>query len=57
MESKLKQKLINCLRDYFEANLIAVVLFGSRARGEAKSVSDYDLFLVAHNLPKRFLER
>lgn len=34
-----------------------MVFFGSRARGEAKIDSDYDIFLVAKELPKRPLER
>ncbi|MEA3342015.1 MAG: nucleotidyltransferase domain-containing protein [Chloroflexota bacterium] len=38
-------------------DLVAVVIFGSRARGEANEASDWDLLVVAHNLPKRTLER
>lgn len=57
MEVEIRQKLIDCLRDYFGTNLVSVVSFGSRARGEAKAASDYDLFLVAGELPKRPLER
>jgi predicted nucleotidyltransferase len=38
-------------------DLIAVVLFGSRARGEAWEGSDWDLLVVARNLPERTLQR
>ncbi len=37
--------------------LVAVVLFGSRARGEAKEQSDWDVLLLARALPSRFWER
>ena len=32
-------------------NLLALVLFGSRARNEARPDSDWDLLLIAENLP------
>ncbi|MFQ5638269.1 MAG: nucleotidyltransferase domain-containing protein [bacterium] len=57
MEAKLRQKLITCLLDYFGENLVSAVFFGSRARGEAKTDSDYDIFLVAEDLPKRPFDR
>jgi len=38
-------------------DLVAVVLFGSRARGEANPGSDWDLLVVARGLPGRTLER
>jgi uncharacterized protein len=37
--------------------LVAVVLFGSRARGEASRDSDWDLLVVAHDLPDKYLQR
>jgi uncharacterized protein len=37
--------------------LIAVVLFGSRARGDANEDSDWDLLLIARDLPERVLRR
>jgi predicted nucleotidyltransferase len=36
---------------------MAVVLFGSRARGDAKEESDWDLLVIAKDLPKRQMER
>jgi predicted nucleotidyltransferase len=38
-------------------DLIAVVLFGSRARGEGKRSSDWDLFLIAEGLPENPFDR
>jgi predicted nucleotidyltransferase len=37
--------------------LIAVVLFGSRARKEARSFSDWDLFVLAESLPENPIDR
>jgi predicted nucleotidyltransferase len=37
--------------------LVSVVLFGSRARGEAREGSDWDFLVVARNLPEGTLER
>lgn len=36
---------------------MAIVLFGSRARGEADEASDWDLLVIARNLPDETLER
>lgn len=38
-------------------DLISVVLFGSRARDEADEASDWDVLIIARNLPERVLER
>lgn len=38
-------------------DLLAVVLFGSRARGEAAPESDWDLLVIARNLPPKALAR
>ena len=38
-------------------SLTAVVLFGSRARGEAKEDSDWDLLVIAGRLPEKLFQR
>lgn len=38
-------------------DLVAVALFGSRARGEAAPESDWDLLVIAERLPERPLAR
>jgi predicted nucleotidyltransferase len=38
-------------------SLVAVVLFGSRASGDARVDSDWDLLVIAHDLPQRPFER
>lgn len=52
-----QQQLVSCYRQYLGDDLVALILFGSRARGEARPDSDYDVFLLARNLPERPLER
>jgi predicted nucleotidyltransferase len=55
---QLRQALsavVAALRQGLSDNLVAVVLFGSRARGEATEVSDWDLLVIArHLLPSLF---
>jgi predicted nucleotidyltransferase len=45
------------LREALGERLLAVVLFGSRARGDATEASDWDLLVVAEDLPQRPFER
>jgi predicted nucleotidyltransferase len=50
-------EVITALRKGLGDDLVAVVLFGSRARGEADEASDWDLLVIARRLPERTLER
>ena len=50
-------EVVHALRQGLGENLVAVVLFGSRARGEAGPESDWDLLVLAHDLPEKPLER
>lgn len=52
-EAKVRDAFLKHLGD----NLVSIVLFGSRARGDWGSESDYDLFVVAEDLPVSRLKR
>jgi predicted nucleotidyltransferase len=43
--------LVNALKALFGGHLKTVVLFGSRARGDASSQSDHDFLVVIEGLP------
>ncbi len=49
--------VVPALRDAFGDRLRSVVLFGSRARGDHRAESDWDLLVIAERLPVRPLER
>ena len=51
------QKVIDALRQAFGTALAGIVLFGSRARGEARPESDWDLLVLIDTLPSSPLER
>jgi predicted nucleotidyltransferase len=44
------------LHEIYGAQLDRIVLFGSRARGEARSDSDYDVAVFLKTLPNRWAE-
>lgn len=48
---------VEALQEILKEKLIAVVLFGSRARKEARSFSDWDLFVLAESLPENPIDR
>ena len=50
-------EVVAALRRGLGNDLVAVVLFGSRARGQADETSDWDLLLVARHLPQGTLDR
>jgi predicted nucleotidyltransferase len=49
--------VIQALQQGLDKTLVAVVLFGSRARGDAKEESDWDILVIAEDLPERTMER
>jgi len=61
METRSEPELANAavcaLQEALGERLLAVVLFGSRARGEAGRASDWDLLVVAEDLPQRPFDR
>jgi uncharacterized protein len=54
---EIPESIVSGLREGLGDDLLAVVLFGSRARGEAREGSDWDFLVVARDLPERTLER
>ncbi len=51
------QPVIEAFQQQLGERLVALVLFGSRARGDHHSDSDWDLLLVAKALPVKAFER
>lgn len=50
-------RYVAALQRRYGADLMSVVLFGSRARGEAKPESDIDVLIVARGLPRKRWDR
>jgi predicted nucleotidyltransferase len=51
------EPVVEALERSFGDRLVAVALFGSRARGDARPDSDWDLLVVARDLPASPLQR
>ena len=49
--------IVSVFKDHLGPDLIAIVLYGSWARGESRPGSDVDLLVIAHNLPRDRFER
>ncbi|MDW8396795.1 MAG: nucleotidyltransferase domain-containing protein [Anaerolineae bacterium] len=59
-EAHVKEALrpvVEALCQGLDGTLVSLALFGSRARGDATPHSDWDLLLIAHDLPARVLQR
>ncbi len=41
--------LVEALKDCFKDNLLEIILFGSKARGEGKSFSDWGIFIIGED--------
>lgn len=54
---QLAGRVVEALANGLPDRLIAVVLFGSRARGEASGTSDWDLLVIAEGLPPKAFDR
>jgi predicted nucleotidyltransferase len=44
-------EFVEACKEKFGENLVSIVLFGSRVKGYARRDSDYDLLIIARNLP------
>jgi len=56
-EMRIPSQVVEALRAALGECLVAVVLFGSRARGEANEESDWDMLVIARGLPENYWDR
>ena len=57
LERGISEQGMAALQRGLAERLVAVILFGSRARGEASAESDWDLLVIAEGLPEKPFER
>lgn len=57
MNQEAISEVVAALQQGLGDNLIAIVLFGSQARGEADESSDWDLLVIARRLPEKAFQR
>jgi len=57
INTEIAHRIIKEYKNYLGDKLIAIVLFGSRARGDHKEKSDFDILIIASDLPERYLAR
>jgi len=53
----LIKELLGVIKEIFGDSLVSMVLYGSVARGEARTDSDVDLLIIAEDLPPSRIER
>ena len=56
-ENQILQELMDNCKKIIGKNLKAIVLFGSRASGTAKNDSDFDVLIIADDLPQNWRQR
>ena len=56
-KKEVPEQAVEALRKALGDRLVAVVLFGSRARGDARPDSDWDLLVIAEGLPENRFDR
>jgi predicted nucleotidyltransferase len=55
-QEDILSKLVTALQEGLRERLVALVLCDSRARGQARPASDWDLFIIAADLPMQLGE-
>jgi predicted nucleotidyltransferase len=56
-ENQILHELMDSCKKIIGKNLKAIVLFGSRASGTAKKYSDFDVLIIADDLPQDWRQR
>jgi predicted nucleotidyltransferase len=56
-QENILSQIVTTLQEGLGERLVAVVLYGSQARGQAREASDWDLFIIATDLPMQLWER
>jgi predicted nucleotidyltransferase len=56
-KEEILSQIVTALQEGLGERLVAVVLYGSRARGQAREASDWDLFIIARDLPVQLWAR
>ncbi len=57
MNIGFESRLIEAYKSHLGDDLISIVIFGSRARGDYTENSDFDILIIASHLPERHLAR
>lgn len=57
VEQEIPKQAVTALQTALQERLVAAVLFGSQARKESSDKSDWDLLVIAKELPKKLFER
>src|SRR5499427_6286710 len=57
VDQEVARRAVEALRKSLGERFVGVVLFGSRARGDARADSDWDVLVLAEDLPQNAFDR